>query len=153
MPSYPNPISTTYLPSGLDAFIFTRFGKRKVPAQPLKTQKKLDGTSITSARSVENLATDVMIHVGGTYEANGVSSLGGSYGCFGYIQKEDIYATPELAIKASNDDDYDDETTNKDWKNTADKIIKLWRKNKKMLILLDYRDESLNYYPTIVIKE
>ncbi len=153
MPSYPNPISTTYLPSGLDAFIFTRFGKRKIPAKPLKTQKKLDGTSITSARSVENLATDVMIHVGGTYESNGVSSLGGSYGCFGYIQKQDIYATPELAIKASDDDDYDDETTNKDWKNMADKIIKLWRKNKKMLILLDYRDESLNYYPTIVIKE
>ncbi len=72
---------------------------------------------------------------------------------FGYIQKQDIYATPELAIKASDDDDYDDETTNKDWKNMADKIIKLWRKNKKMLILLDYRDESLNYYPTIVIKE
>jgi len=153
MPSYPNPISATYLQSGLDAFIFTRFGKRKIPAKPLKTQTKLDGTPITSPRSVPDLATDVMIHVGGTYEANGVSALGGSYGCFGYIQKQDIYATPELAIKASKNDDYDDETTNKDWKNTADKIIKLWCKNKKMLILLDYRDESLNYYPKIVIKE
>ena len=153
MPSYPNPISTTYLPSGLDAFVFTRFGKRKIPAKPLRTQTKLDGKPITSPRSVEDLATDVMIHVGGTYEANGFSSLGGSYGCFGYIQKQDIYTRPELAIKASENDDYDDETTNKDWKKTADKIIKLWRKNKKILILLDYRDESLNYYPKIVIKE
>ena len=153
MPSYPNPISTTYLPSGLDAFIFTRFGERKIPAKPLQTQTKLDGTPITSPRSVQDLATDVMIHVGGTYTANGVSALGGSYGCFGFIQKQDIYTTPELAIRASKNDDYDDETTNKDWKNTADKIIKLWRKNKKMLILLNYRDESLNYYPKLVIKE
>lgn len=153
MPSYPNPISATYLPSGLDAFVFTRFGKRTIPAKPLKTQTKLDGTPITSPRSVQDLATDVMIHVGGTYEVNGVSALGGSYGCFGFIQKQDIYATPELAIKASENDDYDDETTNKDWKNTADKIIKLWRKNKKMHILLKYRDESLNYYPKLVIKE
>jgi len=153
IPSYPNPVSASYLPTGLDAFIFRRFGERKIPAKPLRTQKRLDGSPITSPRSNPNIATDVMIHVGGTYNANGIEHLGGSYGCFGYIQPQDVYNNVELATKASKDDDYDDETTNKDWKNTADKIIKLWRKNKKMLILLENRNENNNYYPTEVLKE
>ena len=147
IPNYPSRLS------GLDAFIFRRFGERKIPAKPLATQTRLDGTPITSPRKNPNFATDVMIHIGGTYEIRGFDHLGGSYGCFAFIQKEDIYSTPAKAKQASIDDDYDDNTTNSDWLKVSDKIIKLWKKNKKMHILLENRDESKNYFPTEILKE
>ncbi|AYN06576.1 hypothetical protein EAG11_07430 [Flavobacterium sp. 140616W15] len=152
IPSYPNQFKVAR--SGLDAFIFTRFGKRKIPAQPLKTQKLLNGTNIDHHRVEEKFATDVMIHVGGTYDLKGYDHVGGSYGCFGYISNDDIYATSELAKKASEDDNYDDVTTNSDWKKEADKIIKLsFEKKKELRILLEYRDENQNYYPKQVLAE
>ncbi|MBU2951827.1 hypothetical protein KO493_14095 [Tamlana agarivorans] len=152
-PSYPNPISTTYVPSNIDAFMLTRFGKTSIPATPLKTQNKLDGSLISSPRINENLASEVMIHIGGTYKANGLTALGGSYGCFGYIQPEHTFDTVERAIKASKDDDYDDLTSNTNWKIVADKIKKLWNYNRKMHILLEERDETKNYQPSIVFEE
>ncbi|WP_291887250.1 hypothetical protein [Chryseobacterium sp.] len=152
IPSYPNQFKVAR--SGLDAFIFTRYGNRKIPAQPLKTQKLLNGKSIEHPRTEENFATDVMIHIGGTYEVKGYDHLGGSYGCFGFIPEDDIYPTPELAKKASENDVFDDKTSNDDWKNVADKIIKLsFQKNKELRILLEYRDEKNNYYPTEVLSE
>ncbi|MCJ8153610.1 hypothetical protein MKJ01_07515 [Chryseobacterium sp. SSA4.19] len=152
IPSYPN--LAKVFRSGLDAFIFTRFGKRKIPAKPLRTQKMANGKDIEHARTDENFATDVMIHVGGTYEVNGYDHLGGSLGCFAFISDDDIYSTPELAKKASDDDSYDDKTTNADWKKIADRIIKLsFEKKKELRILLDYRDESKNYYPKEVLSE
>jgi hypothetical protein len=152
IPSYPNQLKVVR--SGLDAFIFTRFGKRKIPAQPLKTQKLLNGTNIDHHRAEENFATDVMIHIGGTYEVMGYDHLGGSFGCFGYIPIDDIYATPELAKKASENDDYDDLTSNSEWKKEADKIIKLsFEKKKELRILLEYRDEDQNYFPKEVLSE
>lgn len=152
IPSYPN--QKRYLKSGLDAFIFTRFGERKIPAQPLKTQKLLNGKSIEHPRTEVNFATDVMIHVGGTYEMRGYDHLGGSLGCFAFISSNDIYSTPELAKKASENDDYDDITTNSDWKKKADEILKLsFEKKKELRILLEQRDESKNYYPKIVFSE
>lgn len=152
IPSYPNQFKVAR--SGLDAFIFTRYGNRKIPAQPLKTQKLLNGKSIEHPRTEENFATDVMIHIGGTYEVKGYDHLGGSYGCFGFIPEDDIYPTPELAKKASENDDFDDKTSNDDWKNIAVKIIKLsFQKNKELRILLEYRDEKNNYYPTEVLSE
>lgn len=152
IPSYPNQFKVAR--SGLDAFIFTRFGNRKIPAKPLRTQIDINNKEIHKARKDQNIASDVMIHVGGTYEVKGYDHVGGSYGCFGYIQDEDIYSSPELAKKASEDDDYDDNTTNSDWKKTADKIIKLsFEKNKELRILLEQRDESKNYYPKIVFSE
>lgn len=152
IPSYPN--VARYLKSGMDAFVFTRFGKRKIPAKPLETQKTVDGKHIDSPRPDENFATDVMIHVGGTYELKGYDHVGGSYGCFGFIPKDDIYSTPELAKKASKNDDYDDKTSNSDWKKIANMIIKLsFENNKKLQILLEERDESQNYYPKEVLSE
>ncbi|MEI8633086.1 hypothetical protein P4S72_15870 [Vibrio sp. PP-XX7] len=41
-----------------------------------------------------------MIHVGSVYEVLKWDYLGGSYGCFGFIPKNDIYATPEDAEQA-----------------------------------------------------
>lgn len=83
IPSYPN-ISATYARSNMDAFIFTRFGNRKIPAKPLFIQKRLDGTRIDSPKNEENFTTDVMIHIGGSYEMFGYQHLGGSYGCFAF---------------------------------------------------------------------
>ncbi|MFD1244602.1 hypothetical protein [Paralysiella testudinis] len=95
-----------------------------------------------------------MTHIWGTYEVKGYDHVGGSYGCFGFIPDDDIYTNPELAKKASGDDDYDDKTSNSDWKKVADKIIKLsFEKKKDLRILLEYRDESQNYYPKEILSE
>ncbi|MCY0976733.1 hypothetical protein PGH12_06165 [Chryseobacterium wangxinyae] len=153
LPSYPN-VSARYIRSDMDAFIFTRFGSRRIPAKPLRTQKRLDGTSIDSPRANENFATDVMIHIGGTYEMKGYDHLGGSYGCFAYIPKDDIYATPELAEKASDDDNYDDITSNSTWKEITNKIKKLaFGDGKEMQVLLLARDESNVYFPPKILNE
>lgn len=151
--SYPN-ISATYASSGLDAFIFTRFGQRKISAKPLIKSKRLDGTSITSPRDDANFATDVMIHVGGTYEMFGYDYLGGSYGCFGYIPVDDIYSTPELVEKALDCDNYDDITSKKSWKVITNKIKNLiFKENLELQVILNERDESTVYFPPKILSE
>lgn len=153
IPSYPN-ISTRYVRSNLGAFIFTRFGNRKIPAKPLVTQTKLDGTPIDSPRPDNNYATDVMLHVGGTYEMKGYDHLGGSYGCFAYIPNDDIYATPELAQKASDNDDYDDITSNESWKRIVNNILKLaFEQGKDLQVILQKRDEDKVYVPSVILEE
>ncbi|ENA1795666.1 hypothetical protein ABF176_002513 [Flavobacterium psychrophilum] len=95
-----------------------------------------------------------MIHIGGTYELKGYDHVGGSYGCFGFIPEDDIYTSPKLAKKASENDDYDDRTSNSDWKKIANKIVKLsFTKKINLRILLENRNEELNYYPTEVLSE
>ena len=151
--SYPN-ISARFARSNLDAFIFTRFGQRKIPAKPLITQEKLDGTSITSPREDVNFATDVMIHVGGTYEVFGYDYLGGSYCFFWYIPTNDIYTTPELAEKASDNDDYDDESSNESWKSVTNQIKLLtFKENKELQVILNERDEDSVFFPPRVLRE
>lgn len=153
IPSYPN-ISARFVRSNMDAFIFTRYGNRKIPSKPLRTQKRLDSTSIDSPRADQNFATDVMIHIGGTYEMKGYDHLGGSYGCFAYIPKDDIYSTPELAEEASRNDDYDDVTSNDSWKEITNKIKMLaFEDSKEMQVLLKYRDESKVYFPPKILNE
>lgn len=140
--------------SGMGAFIFTRFGKRELPAKPLLTQKLLNGKNIDSPRINERIATDVMIHIGGTYEVKGYDYLGGSYGCFGFIPENDIYDSPELAKIATKNDDYDDSTSNKDWKKITNKILNLsFGFKKDIKILLEYRDENSIYKPKFIYEE
>jgi hypothetical protein len=152
IPSYPNKLR--YAKSGMDAFIFTRFGERKIPAKPLETQYKINGEMIDEPRKDENFATDVMIHIGGTYELKGYDHVGGSYGCFGFIPTNDIYSTVSIAKRASESDDYDDISSNSIWKKEANKILNLsFKEQIPLKILLEERDESLNYYPTEVLSE
>lgn len=136
------------------AFILTRYGERKLPAKPLRTQEKLNGSPIDSPRPDVNFATDVMLHIGGTYEVFTVDHVGGSYGCFGFIPQDDVYPTIGAAEKAVEDDKYDDRTSNSDWKIITDKIIRLAFPEKKelQLILID-RDENRNYIPEKILKE
>ena len=80
LPYYPQTWARAYL----NAFVLTRFGNREIPAKPLPTQKHLDGTEIAGARINQNLAKDIMIHIGGTYSILSFDHLGGSFGCFGF---------------------------------------------------------------------
>ena len=154
IPSYPNPISATYLPSGLDAFIFTRFGNRSIPAKPLDTLYKIDGSPIDSLRKDNNVATDVMIHVGGYYEILNWDYLGGSYGCFGFIPTNDIFNSIKEAEQASINDDYDNEKSNKTWKAIVDKIIQLsFSDNIHIEILLKERLKNEYIIPDKILKE
>ena len=94
-----------------------------------------------------------MIHIGGTYEVAGYDHVGGSLGCFAFIPADDIYDSPEKAEEASINDDYDDKTSNKDWQNVVNNIIKLWDSTKKMEVQIDKRDETKNTVPKKVIIE
>lgn len=161
IPNYP--IQYKIFASGLDAYIFTRFGSNKIPAKPLPYDKKLDGTDIDYPRKDPNFATDVMIHIGGTYEmhlrggsykGNGYDWLGGSLGCFGYIPDHMIRINPESAKKAVRNDEYDNETSNESWKKVSNRIKKLAFPEKKALqVILRERDESKNYFPKEVLEE
>jgi len=146
IPSYPRF-------SGQNAFILTRFGDKKIPAKPLLTQTCLNGKSIDSPRKAANIASDVLIHIGGTYEVANYDHIGGSYGCFAFIPKDDIYGTPELAEQASKNDDYDDKTSNADWGKVTNEIKRLAMPSKKIRIEIKDRNESKNYEPNVIINE
>lgn len=140
--------------TGLGAFRLTRFGKRTIPAKPLSRQTNLDNTPIEAARKDETLATDILIHVGGTYEMANYDHLGGSFGCFGFIPEEDIYSTASLAKEASINDNYDDKTSNSEWKKICNKILNLsFGQKKRIKILIEFRDETKNYTPSEVLAE
>ena len=164
--NYPNvpgiAISNGLLAQRIDAFRLTRYGKKELPARPLRTQKNLDGSSIKAKRKNENIATDVLIHIGGVYRVsfrhkNYLGSpphLGGSFGCFGFIPKNDIYKTTIEAKRASINDDYDDELSNQPWFDVTNKIISLsFPNNIPIFILLQKRHENTRYTPVDILEE
>ena len=164
--NYPNvpgiAISNGLLAQRIDAFRLTRYGKKELPARPLRTQKNLDGSSIKAKRKNENIATDVLIHIGGVYRVsfrhkNYLGSpphLGGSFGCFGFIPKNDIYKTTIEAKRASINDDYDDELSNQPWFDVTNKIISLsFPNNIPIFILLQKRHENTRYTPVEILEE
>ena len=164
--NYPNvpgiAISNGLLAQRIDAFRLTRYGKKELPTRPLRTQKNLDGSSIKAKRKNENIATDVLIHIGGVYRVsfrhkNYLGSpphLGGSFGCFGFIPKNDIYKTTIEAKRASINDDYDDELSNQPWFDVTNKIISLsFPNNIPIFILLQKRHENTRYTPVEILEE
>ena len=102
IPNFPAASGTTYSrgiakyvsineADGLNAFKLTRFGSEKLPENHYEHKQKLDGSSIDEPRVNPNIATNVLIHIGGTYSVFGYDHLGGSYGCFWiYTQRKCI---------------------------------------------------------------
>lgn len=165
IPHYPT--QARIFSSGADAFIFTRFGSRKIPARPLATNKDLNNKNLDGGRSVNDIATDVMIHIGGTYElyirnqflykkemGRIIQHLGGSYGCFAFIPESQIRISAESAKEAINLDQFDDKASNRDWDNVCN-IIKSnsFPYNRKIQILLHKKTDSPNDYLRIPTKE
>ena len=74
---------------------------KNYPLSLYEHRKKLDGSSIDEPRVNPKVATNVLIHIGGTYSIFGYDYLGGSYGCFGYIPKENVYSSADSAKQAS----------------------------------------------------
>ncbi|MGM5629486.1 hypothetical protein O2K51_01190 [Apibacter raozihei] len=143
------------------AYILTCSGNRKIAAQPLETMQTLDGRKISGTRADPGFATDVMVHIGGYYTVDILGKrLGGSYGCFGFIQKENILLTPELARKASESLDpssldpksnaFAVHTSNSAWKKITNQIDTLCAQRKLQILLLD-RDETKNYIPDEIL--
>lgn len=151
LPHYPQTWARAYL----NAFVLTRFGSRSIPAKPLAVQKHIDGTAIDSVRANENLATDIMIHIGSTYSILSYDHLGGSYGCFAFIPEGNIYSSVTLAEQASIDDAYDDETSNKAWKEVCQSIINLAFEpnNRDIQVVLRERTDKTRYIPTRILTE
>lgn len=93
----------------------------KLRAVPLIRNKKLDDkTPIHDARSEIDYATDVMIHIGGHYSA--VKWLGGSLGCFGFVDKDDIRSNPTLVLADAKADVFDDVTSDDAWSKVVSQI-------------------------------
>lgn len=103
----------------------------------------------------QNLATDVMIHIGGTFEIFGYDFLSGSYGCFGFIPSENVYKTIAEAEKASSDDLYDNHISNEPWQKICQSIINLAFEpnNRDIQILLRERISNTNYIPNKILEE
>jgi len=111
------------------AFKLSRNKSVSLPAEPLERNTELDGkTPIHDDRDDINIAKDVMIHIGGHYLRGGtvymaqpggvkvgIDWLGGSLGCFGFVESVDVKSTIALAKKSHEDDDYDDSMSDKEW--------------------------------------
>ncbi|OOF53372.1 hypothetical protein BKK56_11465 [Rodentibacter genomosp. 2] len=146
-------IDLPYEPDGLNAFKLTRFGSEELSAKPLRTQKKFDGNAIDEPRVHPNIATNVLIHIGGTYSIFGYDHLGGSYGCFGYIPNENIYPTVSKAKQASINDDYDDHISNPSWIKICNKIVSLAFKDKLKIEIHLNEKNGETYVPKEILEE
>ncbi|WP_223606654.1 hypothetical protein [Chryseobacterium sp. OSA05B] len=118
------------------AFKLSQNNSLKLAAEPIERNTKLDGkTPIPEKRDDINFAKDVMIHIGGHYLRGGtvymaqpggvkvgVDWLGGSLGCFGFVESVDIKSSIALAQKAHDDDDFDDSMSDKEWYKTVETI-------------------------------
>ncbi|TCP88659.1 hypothetical protein EDC44_1515 [Cricetibacter osteomyelitidis] len=138
---------------GLNAFKLTRFGSSELPAKPLRTDKTIDGKLIDEPRKISNIATEVLIHIGGTYSLLGYEWLGGSYGCFCFIPELNIYSTIEKAKLACIHDDYDDHISNSDWKKICDNILKISFPNKLKIEIHLKEKKGETYVPEEILEE
>lgn len=140
-------------------------GKSNIPAEPIYTNYKLDKkTFITHKREKIDEATNVNIHIGGHYTRGrtmntpieiqysspttgapigtsyeiseiGVHWLGGSLGCFAFVESADIKLDINSAIDAHNKNLYRKNTSNREWQNIVNKIHEL-EKDKKTNIIV-----------------
>ncbi|WP_431611179.1 hypothetical protein [Chryseobacterium sp. 'Rf worker isolate 10'] len=140
-------------------------GKANLPAEPIYTNYKLDNkTPITHSRNKIDEVTNVNIHIGGHYtrgrtmkrpvevqysspttgiptgtsykiEEVGIHWLGGSLGCFAFVEPEDIKPDIKSAFAAHNNNEYSKHTSNRPWQNIVDKIHKLEAEYKAQIIV------------------
>lgn len=140
-------------------------GKSNLPAEPIYTNFKLDNkTPIAHKRKKIDEVTNVNIHIGGHYtrgrtmkkpvevqysspttgiptgtsytiEEVGLHWVGGSLGCFAFVEPEDIKPDIKTAIEAHNKKTYDDHTSNRPWQNIVNKIHKLEKEKKANVIV------------------
>jgi hypothetical protein len=88
-------------------------------------QTFVDGKPIDDARkSPYNKTSDVMIHIGGFYNAGNKNKLAGSYGCFGLTPKAQISSSKAEAEKLRKNDGYKNFTpSNEAYKKAFNTII------------------------------
>jgi hypothetical protein len=79
---------------GFTAYELTQNGSEQIRAEPFtnKMNTRVDGCPIDDARTDLGIAQGIMIHIAGWYDLGFYSKLAGSYGCFGNIPKNQIYA-------------------------------------------------------------
>lgn len=134
-------------PKDCRGYFLNQNGKRIIDAEAFETDVDVDNKKIGDNRKEKNKAKNVMLHIGGVYKARyeyaGVEWLGGSLGCFSFIPKNDIYATEELARKASDNDDYDDDLSNSHWLKITNKINELRELDteKRFFIIINKRTD------------
>ncbi len=139
--------------------------KSNLPAEPIYTNYKLDNkTPITHKRTKIDEVTNVNIHIGGHYTRGrtmkvpvevqnsspttgiptgtsytidevGVHWVGGSLGCFAFVEPEDIKPDIKTAMEAHNKKTYDDHTSNRPWQDIVNKIHKLEKEKKTNVIV------------------
>ena len=83
----------------------------------------------------------------------GYDHLGGSYGCFGYIPKENVYSSADNAKQASVNDDYDDHISNASWIKICKKIVNLAFENKLKIEIHLKKKNGDTYVPKEILEE
>lgn len=100
---------------GTPALALRQNGSTKLDATPLKNHTYTDGTTLPKDidRKDPDIATGVMIHIGGAYKhKDGTVSLGGTYGCMGVVSSSNVYNTKAAAQQAVNDGSFMTITSN-----------------------------------------
>lgn len=147
-------------------------GKSNLPAEPIYTNYKLDNkTPIPHQRKKIDEITNVNIHIGGHYtrgqtmtksitvqhsspttfapigtshklEELGVRWLGGSLGCFAFVEDEDIKQDFQSAMIAHYNKEYKFHSSNVSWRNVVNKIHKLEKEKKTNIIIRVIKREN-----------
>jgi len=94
-----------------------------LPAKPLERTTLYNSLEpIGEPRSNLNEATNVMVHIGGHYTRGFMDWLGGSLGCFGFVESKDVKKSESEAIIAHEKDIFDDDMSNREWQKAVDTI-------------------------------
>lgn len=145
-------------PDYIKGYTLLQNGSSTIQAEPLEKQTDINGKPIKDKRINNSEAHDIMLHIGGVYRVNagllGRQWLGGSLGCFAFIPENDIFPTAHAAKQASENDDYDDDSSNLHWLKVTDKINKLREKDiqKRFFIIINKRKAWVKT-KTIDVKE
>ncbi len=115
-------------PSGFSAYALRRQGNANLEAEPFTKDMNtyLNGEPIDDARENLGIANGVMFHIGGYYNNGTKNKLAGSYGCFGFIPKNQIYKTKSFAEMVTRAKMYQsNKTSNESYNDAINQIIEV----------------------------
>ncbi|OQX97422.1 MAG: hypothetical protein B6I24_08910 [Bacteroidetes bacterium 4572_128] len=129
--------------SDLEAYTLTQCGKRGLEAEPITEEMNTRiEEEFNDARKNLGIARGIMIHIGGFYYNAHYqqNKLAGSYGCFGFIPKHQIFNTKEKAEECRVNGSYTNwEVSNKDYNEYMAKVIKLKGKGALVRVVIQKR--------------
>jgi len=138
-----------YPSDNLFAYELSQYDSKNIKAEAFSNEQNtyIDGSLIDGAREKLNIASSVMLHIGGWYKPSNTSSekLAGSYGCFGFIGSSQITVNEgDTQTKINSGQVGNNGTSNSEYNSFVQKVSDIREKykgtsNYKVLITVEKR--------------